>query len=157
MASPSASTPSLSPTHSRASSSSPSSSSSSSSPPFLQPDYFFNLEQDECDTPAASTLSPSPGRYLSPDDDPVASRGVPVFKPSLDEFNDFEGYMNKVEPWGFKSGVVKIIPPKEWYVFLFVFASLFCAGRRWVFAYLHCLADLRRWPLVRDPSSRSLQ
>jgi hypothetical protein len=44
----------------------------------------------------------------------LATRGVPVFRPTLEEFQDFEAYMNKVECWGFKSGVVKIIPPKEW-------------------------------------------
>jgi hypothetical protein len=33
----------------------------------------------------------------------------------MEEFKDFEGYMNKVERWGSKSGIVKVIPPKEWY------------------------------------------
>lgn len=62
---------------------------------------------------------PSPASdkgYLDPDDDLLASRGIPVFKPSMDEFRDFEAYMSRVECWGTKSGIVKIIPPKEWYV-----------------------------------------
>ncbi|KAI0294099.1 JmjC domain, hydroxylase-domain-containing protein [Multifurca ochricompacta] len=64
----------------------------------LQPDHFYGLE----------------GTWLEPDDDPFASRGIPVFKPSMDEFKDFEGYMNKIEGWGMRSGVVKVIPPQEW-------------------------------------------
>ncbi|EGO23093.1 hypothetical protein SERLADRAFT_340652, partial [Serpula lacrymans var. lacrymans S7.9] len=40
--------------------------------------------------------------------------GIPVFKPSMDEFADFEGFMTKIECWGLRSGIVKVIPPKEW-------------------------------------------
>jgi len=47
----------------------------------------------------------------------MAHRGIPVFKPTMEEFQDFEGYMNKVECWGSKSGIVKVVPPKEWSVF----------------------------------------
>ncbi|KAG8977997.1 hypothetical protein FRB90_008609, partial [Tulasnella sp. 427] len=54
------------------------------------------------------------GEILSPDQDPFATRGIPVFKPTYDEFRDFEKYMERVEPWGRKSGIVKIIPPDEW-------------------------------------------
>ncbi|KAG2135583.1 JmjC domain, hydroxylase-domain-containing protein [Suillus cothurnatus] len=32
----------------------------------------------------------------------------------MQEFQDFEGYMNKIECWGLRSGIVKVIPPKEW-------------------------------------------
>ncbi|KAG8875366.1 hypothetical protein FRB97_005178 [Tulasnella sp. 331] len=52
--------------------------------------------------------------YLSPDQDPFATRGIPVFKPTYEEFKDFERYMERVEVWGRKSGIVKVIPPKEW-------------------------------------------
>jgi len=38
-----------------------------------------------------------------------------VFKPTITEFADFEDYMNKIERWGMRSGIVKVIPPKEWY------------------------------------------
>ncbi|KAI0667355.1 hypothetical protein C8Q78DRAFT_1147524 [Trametes maxima] len=78
--------------------------------PPLQPDHFYGNED--------LRFPPSPnsdGRtWLDPSDDPYAQRGIPVFKPSMDEFADFEGYMNRVEPWGKCSGIVKIIPPKEW-------------------------------------------
>ncbi|KAM5532458.1 hypothetical protein V8D89_013874 [Ganoderma adspersum] len=76
----------------------------------LQPDHFYGNESIQ--------LPPSPnsdGRnWLDPADDPTAQRGIPVFRPTLEEFQDFEGYMNRVEPWGVRSGIVKVIPPKEW-------------------------------------------
>ena len=50
----------------------------------------------------------------------MSERGIPVFKPTMEEFRDFEGYMNRVECWGSKSGIVKVIPPKEWSVPLMV-------------------------------------
>ncbi|CAE6492394.1 unnamed protein product [Rhizoctonia solani] len=51
---------------------------------------------------------------LDPAEDPRATRGIPVFRPTLDEFSDFEQYMDRIEPWGRRSGIVKVIPPKEW-------------------------------------------
>ncbi|KAH9814628.1 hypothetical protein DFH28DRAFT_970627 [Melampsora americana] len=41
-------------------------------------------------------------------------RGVPVFEPRMDQFEDFYSYINKIDRWGMRSGIVKIIPPKEW-------------------------------------------
>lgn len=85
--------------------------SPSPAPP-VQPDHFYTFNE------AQSPVSPgSDGKgWLNPEDDPLAQRGIPVFKPTMEEFQDFEAYMNKVECWGNKSGIVKIIPPKEWCV-----------------------------------------
>jgi len=41
-------------------------------------------------------------------------RGVPVFEPSMEQFRDFYSYINRIDRWGMRSGIVKIIPPKEW-------------------------------------------
>ncbi|KAF8513261.1 JmjC-domain-containing protein [Hysterangium stoloniferum] len=79
-----------------------SSSTSTSSIP-VQPDHFYGHE-----------ILPTDQGYFDPNDDPSASRGIPVFRPTIDEFEDFEGYLNKVECWGMKSGIIKIIPPPEW-------------------------------------------
>ncbi|KAH0580355.1 hypothetical protein H2248_001857 [Termitomyces sp. 'cryptogamus'] len=83
--------------------------SPSPSPP-TQPDHFYGV--------ADVTLPPSPSSdgktWLDPGDDPLAHRGIPVFKPTMEEFKDFEEYVSKIECWGMKSGIVKIIPPKEW-------------------------------------------
>ncbi|KIJ46963.1 hypothetical protein M422DRAFT_28981 [Sphaerobolus stellatus SS14] len=37
--------------------------------------------------------------YLDPEDDPQATRGIPVFRPSMDEFGDFERYIECVQCW----------------------------------------------------------
>lgn len=98
MASSSSRTPSLTPSR-----------SNTPEPP-VQPDHFYGNEN------AHLPHSPnSVGRtWLDPADDPLAQRGIPVFKPTMEEFQDFEGYMNRVECWGARSGIVKVIPPAEW-------------------------------------------
>ncbi|SCV00408.1 LAME_0G09516g1_1 [Lachancea meyersii CBS 8951] len=40
--------------------------------------------------------------------------GVPVFRPNYDEFRDFHEYMEKVNKYGRKSGIAKVVPPQEW-------------------------------------------
>ncbi|KAI1389118.1 uncharacterized protein F4822DRAFT_429731 [Hypoxylon trugodes] len=39
---------------------------------------------------------------------------VPVFKPDMHQFKDFKKFMTKVDCYGMKSGIIKIIPPQEW-------------------------------------------
>ncbi|KAK0704860.1 hypothetical protein B0H67DRAFT_545450 [Lasiosphaeris hirsuta] len=39
---------------------------------------------------------------------------VPVFRPTMIQFKDFKRFMEKVDNYGMKSGIVKIIPPQEW-------------------------------------------
>lgn len=55
-----------------------------------------------------------PLTYLTPDQDPSGSRGVPIFHPTMAEFEDFEAYATRLEPWGLHYGVVKVVPPREW-------------------------------------------
>ncbi|KKY18467.1 putative jumonji family transcription [Phaeomoniella chlamydospora] len=40
--------------------------------------------------------------------------GVPVFCPTVEQFKDFEKYMNAVNPYGMKSGIALVDPPEEW-------------------------------------------
>ncbi|XP_044723912.1 jmjC domain, hydroxylase domain-containing protein [Hirsutella rhossiliensis] len=42
------------------------------------------------------------------------SGNVPVFRPTMHQFKDFERFMKKVDGYGMKSGIIKIIPPSEW-------------------------------------------
>lgn len=78
--------------------------------PPVQPDHFYGAQDTQ--------LPPSPDSdgktWLDPESDPLAHRGIPVFKPTMAEFQDFEGYVSKIECWGSRSGIVKVIPPKEW-------------------------------------------
>ncbi|KAJ4500376.1 JmjC domain, hydroxylase-domain-containing protein [Lentinula lateritia] len=84
------------------------------SPPFIpvQPDHFYRLD-DSSGLPS-SPRSLDGTTWYEPEDDRLASRGIPVFRPTMEEFRDFEAYMNMVECWGKYSGIVKVIPPKEW-------------------------------------------
>lgn len=34
----------------------------------------------------------------------------------MDQFRSFKKFVAKIDKYGMKSGIVKIIPPKEWYV-----------------------------------------
>ncbi|KAK2072004.1 hypothetical protein P8C59_006383 [Phyllachora maydis] len=39
---------------------------------------------------------------------------VPVFRPNMKQFKDFKLFMQKIDQYGMKSGIVKVIPPQEW-------------------------------------------
>lgn len=39
---------------------------------------------------------------------------IPVFKPTPAQFKDFSKYVEKINTWGMKTGIVKVIPPAEW-------------------------------------------
>lgn len=34
----------------------------------------------------------------------------------MDQFRDFQAFIQKIDKYGMKSGIVKVIPPQEWYV-----------------------------------------
>ncbi|KHN98322.1 regulator of deoxyribodipyrimidine photo-lyase PHR1 [Metarhizium album ARSEF 1941] len=78
-----------------------------------------------------STCVPAPSPTKSPegakqqdqddDDDDIGevlpddwSGAVPIFRPTWHQFKDFQKFMKKVDRYGMKSGIIKIIPPKEW-------------------------------------------
>lgn len=33
---------------------------------------------------------------------------------TMSQFRDFQHFINKVESYGMRSGIIKVIPPKEW-------------------------------------------
>ncbi|KAI4206989.1 MAG: hypothetical protein LQ346_000821 [Caloplaca aetnensis] len=39
---------------------------------------------------------------------------VPVFKPTMGQFRSFKTFISKIDKYGMKSGIVKVIPPQEW-------------------------------------------
>lgn len=44
-------------------------------------------------------------------------KGIPVFEPTLEEFEaegGFYGYVKRIEKYGMRAGVVKVVPPKAW-------------------------------------------
>ncbi|ORY64134.1 uncharacterized protein BCR38DRAFT_208045 [Pseudomassariella vexata] len=72
--------------------------------------------------PRAATNEPEGGvKVEDQDEDDIGevlpdhwSGTVPVFKPDMCQFKDFKKFMQKVDSYGMKSGIVKIIPPEEW-------------------------------------------
>ncbi|KAF9962261.1 hypothetical protein BGZ72_008396 [Mortierella alpina] len=40
--------------------------------------------------------------------------GIPVFRPTMDQFKDFPTFVESIVSYGREAGLVKIIPPKEW-------------------------------------------
>ncbi|TGZ77726.1 hypothetical protein EX30DRAFT_374373 [Ascodesmis nigricans] len=40
--------------------------------------------------------------------------GIPVFTPTMDQFRSFKKFVDKINHYGMQSGIIKIIPPKEW-------------------------------------------
>lgn len=42
------------------------------------------------------------------------NNGVPVFEPTMEQFEDFYKFNKAINEYGMKSGIVKIIPPVEW-------------------------------------------
>ncbi|GAA6035462.1 hypothetical protein JCM8097_000266 [Rhodosporidiobolus ruineniae] len=71
---------------------------------------------------------PRPSYYYDADYDPGTAgnkkrgrrggyKGVPVFEPTMEDFEGnggFYGYVKRIEKYGMRSGIVKVIPPKEW-------------------------------------------
>lgn len=39
---------------------------------------------------------------------------IPVFEPTMNQFKDFKKFIAKIDKYGMKSGIVKVVPPKEW-------------------------------------------
>lgn len=41
--------------------------------------------------------------------------GVPIFRPTMEQFEDFNRFIMEIDKWGMKAGIVKVVPPKEWH------------------------------------------
>ncbi|KAI1110969.1 hypothetical protein F5Y14DRAFT_334961 [Nemania sp. NC0429] len=90
--------------------------------PGLDPDQlpFFSMHSSSDTTTQTTepTEPPSPGKDEEVDIGEVEpdhwSGTVPVFKPDMHQFKDFKKFMEKIDSYGMKSGIVKIIPPQEW-------------------------------------------
>ncbi|KAG8675684.1 hypothetical protein FPOAC2_01754 [Fusarium poae] len=65
-----------------------------------------NTSDEDKDKPSHEDI----GEVL-PDD---WSGAVPIFKPTMHQFRDFKRFMEAVNSYGMKSGIIKVIPPQEW-------------------------------------------
>ena len=43
---------------------------------------------------------------------------------TMDQFRSFKKFIDKIDKYGMKSGIVKVIPPKEWYVLLRLYTCI---------------------------------
>lgn len=39
---------------------------------------------------------------------------IPIFKPTMEQFRSFPDFIKKIDHYGMKAGIVKVIPPQEW-------------------------------------------
>ena len=68
----------------------------------IQPSYFYATDSE-------AHIS------VGPDAKPSASSpGVPVFEPTMAQFADFYAFCQAIDAWGMQTGIVKIVPPREW-------------------------------------------
>uniref|UniRef100_A0A8H7TRL2 [histone H3]-trimethyl-L-lysine(9) demethylase n=1 Tax=Bionectria ochroleuca TaxID=29856 RepID=A0A8H7TRL2_BIOOC len=78
----------------------------------------LSVEEPPPSIPPDADNSPGKGDDVEADIGEVLpdhwSGAVPVFKPTMHQFQDFKRFMTEVNSYGMKSGVIKIIPPKEW-------------------------------------------
>ncbi|EEH08269.1 DNA damage-responsive transcriptional repressor RPH1 [Histoplasma capsulatum G186AR] len=104
--------------HNNTSSSSPAASSAASSTSELSDmdiDSNSNSKTDaNSNAPAAPESTATPAADEIRPDHYYGGGKIPVFKPTMDQFRDFASFVQKVDSYGMKSGVIKIIPPKEW-------------------------------------------
>ncbi|KAJ5082590.1 hypothetical protein N7532_011633 [Penicillium argentinense] len=84
------------------------------------PSELSDLELDS--KPAATHEEPAikqeePEEQVEEDIEPDHYYGggkIPVFKPTMDQFRDFQKFINKIDKYGMQAGIVKVVPPKEW-------------------------------------------
>ena len=46
----------------------------------------------------------------------MATSELIVIFQTMDQFRSFKKFIEKVNKYGMKSGIVKVVPPKEWFV-----------------------------------------
>ncbi|KAI9344233.1 JmjC domain, hydroxylase-domain-containing protein [Zopfochytrium polystomum] len=70
-------------------------------------------EGQSSDSPHFHT-QPCGDHHLTPEYQQGEEFSVPIFRPSMAQFRNFEAFVRSIEPYGKKAGLVKIIPPQEW-------------------------------------------
>ncbi|EPQ27285.1 uncharacterized protein PFL1_05208 [Pseudozyma flocculosa PF-1] len=82
-------------------------------------------QQEQPEQPPAAPaepIEPILPAYIYPMDPSVSAitrgnlsqDGVPVFEPTMEQFQDFYSFCQAIDEWGMRCGIVKIVPPKEW-------------------------------------------
>lgn len=82
-------------------------------PALTPPTSEDNDKRDERLSSELSDIDSDDGEDIEPDHYFEGGK-IPVFKPTMDQFRNFKRFIDKVDKHGMKSGIVKVIPPKEW-------------------------------------------
>ncbi|WFC96059.1 hypothetical protein MBRA1_002715 [Malassezia brasiliensis] len=74
----------------------------------IQPAYFYPVD--------AYTAEHASADASGSEDEERADhvQGVPVFTPTMEQFSDFYAFCQAIDAWGMRSGIVKVVPPREW-------------------------------------------
>lgn len=70
-------------------------------------------EQEDSDLSDLDLDSDDDGEEIEPDHYWDGGK-IPVFKPTMEQFKSFKKFVGKIDKYGMKSGIVKVIPPAEW-------------------------------------------
>ncbi|KAI1327647.1 hypothetical protein F5Y16DRAFT_371332 [Xylariaceae sp. FL0255] len=89
--------------------------------PTLDPDHFIRSDPLLPSVQSAQNADADKKGEVADEDEDIGdvtpdhwSGTVPVFKPNMFQFKDFKKFMAKIDSYGMKSGIVKVIPPQEW-------------------------------------------
>ncbi|PWY99266.1 JmjC-domain-containing protein, partial [Testicularia cyperi] len=83
----------------------------SQAPPLPESTPSQALPNANAEHPLASI---KPAYFYPLDANSSGQDGVPVFEPTMEQFRDFYAFCQAIDSWGMQSGIVKVIPPKEW-------------------------------------------
>ncbi|KAL4754917.1 hypothetical protein BDW72DRAFT_84538 [Aspergillus terricola var. indicus] len=78
------------------------------------PSELSDLELDSKPTHAQENISTEEEDQEIEPDHYYGGGKIPVFKPTMNQFRDFQSFIKRIDKYGMRSGVVKVIPPKEW-------------------------------------------
>ncbi|KAL4956744.1 hypothetical protein BDW69DRAFT_70480 [Aspergillus filifer] len=73
-----------------------------------------DLELDSSKAAAAQESAPLEDEEEIEPDHYYGGGKIPVFKPTMDQFRDFQAFIRKVDEYGMRSGIIKVIPPDKW-------------------------------------------
>ena len=84
-----------------------------------QPSHHQDASQPATPPPPQSkehSLASIEPAYFYPSDGSTSSShdGIPVFEPTMQQFQDFYAFCQAIDRWGMQYGIVKVVAPKQW-------------------------------------------
>lgn len=84
----------------------------------IVPDHYYEGGKVPVFKPVSILPAPESSHLWHMKDGPaVASFIILTYPQTMNQFRSFKEFVQKIDKYGMKSGIVKVIPPKEWYVF----------------------------------------